>query len=188
MFHIKISLCLRTKFKYWILVLDCALAAKPKILCLHGGGQTAYGKVHIDHLVVILIVNVNIVSKNLQDFIEITMWIFHSFQRMEGMKDLMNWLPEFEFVFGSSPYKGIDFETQRKPIWDKKVVIQNLQVNAYANCFKVIKGNVWIRDPPGGKDHPTTDPHWADESIEYLDMMQKTEGPFYAVLGYSQGC
>ena len=36
---------------------------------------------------------------------------------MQGIQDLMYWLPEFEFVFGSSPYKG----------------------------------NVWIRDPPGGK-------------------------------------
>ena len=63
--------------------------AKPKILCLHGGGQTAWG-----------------------------------FSHMKGMTDLVEALPEFEFVFASAPDPN----------------------------------HVWIRDPPGGKDEPTTDP------------------------------
>ena len=63
--------------------------AKPKILCLHGGGQTAWG-----------------------------------FSHMKGMTDLVEALPEFEFVFASSPDPN----------------------------------HVWIRDPPNGKDEPTTDP------------------------------
>lgn len=46
---------------------------------------------------------------------------------------------------------------------------------------------VWIRDPPGGKDEPTTDPNWAQESMERLDEIVKTQGPFYGILGYSQG-
>jgi len=47
--------------------------------------------------------------------------------------------------------------------------------------------NVWIRDPPGGKGEPTTDRDWADASIDYLDQIVEEQGPFYAILGYSQG-
>lgn len=47
--------------------------------------------------------------------------------------------------------------------------------------------NVWIRDPPGGKGQPTTDRDWADASISYLDQIVEQEGPFHAILGYSQG-
>ena len=41
--------------------------------------------------------------------------------------------------------------------------------------------NVWIRDPPGGKGEPTTDPDWADLSIDYLDQVVENDGPFYAI-------
>ena len=37
------------------------------------------------------------------------------------------------------------------------------------------------------KGEPTTDPNWADLSISYLDQMVEDNGPFYAILGYSQG-
>ncbi|MAF93369.1 hypothetical protein CMO85_01740 [Candidatus Woesearchaeota archaeon] len=47
--------------------------------------------------------------------------------------------------------------------------------------------DVWIRDPPGGKGEPTTDRDWADNSIAYLDQLVEEQGPFYAILGYSQG-
>ena len=47
--------------------------------------------------------------------------------------------------------------------------------------------NVWIRDPPGGKGEPTTDPDWADTSISYLDQIVEQQGPFHGILGYSQG-
>ena len=46
---------------------------------------------------------------------------------------------------------------------------------------------VWIQDPPGGKDDPTTDPNWANDSIEYLDNVVAQQGPFFGILGYSQG-
>ena len=47
--------------------------------------------------------------------------------------------------------------------------------------------NVWIQDPPNGKGDPTTDPDWADDSIVYLDNLVSQEGPFFGILGYSQG-
>ncbi|MDB4841486.1 hypothetical protein OAH73_02755 [Planktomarina sp.] len=47
--------------------------------------------------------------------------------------------------------------------------------------------NLWIQDPPGGKGDPTTDPNWADDSIAYLDNFVSQEGPFFGILGYSQG-
>ena len=31
--------------------------------------------------------------------------------------------------------------------------------------------NVWMQDPPYGKNYPTTDPDWADDSISYLDSL-----------------
>jgi len=46
---------------------------------------------------------------------------------------------------------------------------------------------LWIRDPPGGKDEPTTDPDWASRSIDYLNNIVEEKGPFYGILGYSQG-
>jgi len=48
-------------------------------------------------------------------------------------------------------------------------------------------GDVWVRDPPGGKEEGTTDPGWADDSINYLDNYIEQNGPFYAILGFSQG-
>ena len=91
---------------------------RPKILALHGGGETANG-----------------------------------LRNQQGTQDLMDALPGFDFVFASTPENN----------------------------------NVWIKDPPGGKGEPTTDPNWADLSISYLDQMVEDNGPFYAILGYSQG-
>tara|TARA_B110000444_G_scaffold60463_1_gene56430 strand:+ start:77031 stop:79952 length:2922 start_codon:yes stop_codon:yes gene_type:complete len=71
----------------------------------------------------------------------------------QGMQDLVDALPEFEFIFASTPESG----------------------------------NVWYQDPPGGKGEPTTDPDWADLSIAYLDQMVLDNGPFYGLIGYSQG-
>ncbi|MED5308780.1 MAG: YHYH protein, partial [Candidatus Thermoplasmatota archaeon] len=93
-------------------------STRPKILALHGGGETANG-----------------------------------LRNQQGTQDLMNALPGFDFVFASTPESN----------------------------------NVWIKDPPGGKGEPTTDPDWADLSISYLDQMVEDNGPFYAILGYSQG-
>ena len=48
-------------------------------------------------------------------------------------------------------------------------------------------GGLWMRDPPGGKSKPTTDPDWAAESIGILNSILEEQGPFYGILGYSQG-
>ena len=76
-----------------------------------------------------------------------------SFQNQQGMQDLRNALPEFEFIFAQSPEQG----------------------------------GVWINDVPGGKDSYTEDRDWADSSINYLDNFVENNGPFNAILGYSQG-
>jgi len=110
---------LQTKIHTTVMMLLFSLAAsqRPKILCLHGGGQPAQG---------------------LQ-------------QAMRGIEEELS--GEFEFVYATAP-------------------------NA---------GNLWIRDPPGGKGEPTTDPGWADESIAVIDEIVNSQGPFYGILGYSQG-
>ena len=46
---------------------------------------------------------------------------------------------------------------------------------------------VWIRDPPGGKGEPTTDPAWADDTFAFLDQVVADQGPFAGIMGYSQG-
>ena len=38
------------------------------------------------------------------------------------------------------------------------------------------------------RDRPNEDRGWADLSIEYLDGIVEEYGPFYGILGYSQGC
>ena len=50
-----------------------------------------------------------------------------------------------------------------------------------------IAGGVWYNDPPGGGKDPTYDPNWADVSVNYLNNFIETNGPFDAILGYSQG-
>ena len=85
----KLSSFIFNPFVIYALPLENDSKAKPKILCLHGGGQTAWG-----------------------------------FEHMKGVTDLVAALPEFEFVFASAPDPN----------------------------------HVWIRDPPNGKDEPTTDP------------------------------
>ena len=50
------------------------------------------------------------------------------------------------------------------------------------------RGNLWLRDVPGGdKSESTTDPEWAATSVAYLTGIVSKEGPFYAILGFSQG-
>ena len=48
-------------------------------------------------------------------------------------------------------------------------------------------GNLWVPDPPGGKGDPTTDPNVAQDSMLALDTIVNAQGPFDAILGYSQG-
>ena len=74
-----------------------------------------------------------------------------------GVADIANALPEYEFVYANGAY--------------------GISQNSY----------VWIPDPPGGKGEPTTDPGWADESIQVLDDILEAQGPFHGILGYSQG-
>jgi predicted esterase len=50
-----------------------------------------------------------------------------------------------------------------------------------------VSGGVWYNDPPGGGKDPTYDPNWADVSVNYLDEFIENNGPFDAILGYSQG-
>ena len=75
------------------------------------------------------------------------------FQNQQGMQDLIEALPDFEFIFAETPEEG----------------------------------GVWVLDPPGGKEQGTNDPNWADASINYLDDFIAENGPFYGLLGYSQG-
>ena len=50
-----------------------------------------------------------------------------------------------------------------------------------------VANGVWYEDPPGGKGNPTTDPNWANVSIQYLDGLIATHGTFVGLIGYSQG-
>jgi pimeloyl-ACP methyl ester carboxylesterase len=76
-----------------------------------------------------------------------------SLQYQSGMQDLIETLPDCEFIFASSP----------------------------------VSGGVWYNDPPGGGKDPTYDPNWADVSVNYLNDFIEANGPFDAILGYSQG-
>merc|ERR1719498_1649864 len=48
-------------------------------------------------------------------------------------------------------------------------------------------GSLWIRDPPNGKGELTTDPDWAAASVKHLNEVVQNQGPFFGILGYSQG-
>jgi predicted esterase len=49
-------------------------------------------------------------------------------------------------------------------------------------------GALWVPDPPGGKSATTpTDANYADQSFALLDGIVAGQGPFHGILGYSQG-
>jgi len=48
-------------------------------------------------------------------------------------------------------------------------------------------GGLWMKDPPGGKSNPTMDADWDALSLQQLDDLVATQGPFYALYGFSQG-
>lgn len=74
-----------------------------------------------------------------------------------GIRDLEAALPDFQLVFADGAYDGGGGT------------------------------RLWIRDPPGGKSSATTDPSWADASIQALENIRTNSGPFVGILGYSQG-
>ena len=49
------------------------------------------------------------------------------------------------------------------------------------------QSGLWMRDPPGGKGSPTEDEEWASVAVGHLDEIVRSQGPFYGILGYSQG-
>ena len=58
---------------------------------------------------------------------------------------------------------------------------------AFASASASAEGtNLWLRDSPS-KSSPTTDPNWAAATTTYLDELVATQGPFFGILGYSQG-
>ena len=71
--------------------------------------------------------------------------------------------------------------------------MKNLMASLDSNKYEFVFANtpenngVWIKDPPGGKEKPTTNESWADLSIQDLNDFIRLQGPFYAILGYSQG-
>ena len=73
------------------------------------------------------------------------------------MGDLEGALPEYDFVYANAAYSD------------------------------GAGGYLWILDPPGGKDDPTTDPDFAADSVQTLDEIVETQGPFAGIVGYSQG-
>ena len=50
-------------------------------------------------------------------------------------------------------------------------------------------GGVWIPDPPssGGAKGTSTDANWDSDSTALVDGVVREQGPFYGILGYSQG-
>lgn len=74
-----------------------------------------------------------------------------------GMQKLINSLQNYEFEFIDSP---------RTPLGYTKI---------------------WWDDPPGGKGEPTNDRNWANTSIKFITNYIINNGPFYGLLGYSQG-
>jgi len=58
----------------------------------------------------------------------------------------------------------------------------------YAQGGYAVDGDnyLWMPDPPS-KDEPTTSPNVAKKSIKRLNRILDEQGPFYAIMGYSQG-
>jgi predicted esterase len=95
----------------------------------------------------------------------------NGFKLSRGMRDLEEALPEFEFVYAEGGYPTKD-DGKRKLLQKRR-----LQKDG---------GFLWIPDPPN-KNQPTTSPKIADDSLANLNQILEEQGPFYGLLGYSQG-
>ena len=65
--------------------------------------------------------------------------------------------------------------------------LQSALGSNYEFVFPSAPGRLWFRDAPGGKNQGTTDPNWAADSKAVLDRIVQEQGPFYGILGFSQG-
>jgi hypothetical protein len=57
----------------------------------------------------------------------------------------------------------------------------------YASIGSPSTPETWIDDPPGGKGQATTDPNHASAMVTALNTVVTNQGPFWGILGYSQG-
>lgn len=77
---------------------------------------------------------------------------------------------------------GADFSRQQG-VRDLAAALPQFEF-VFANAPEA--GGLWLLDPPS-KAQPTTDSNWAGRSISYLDSFVAEHGPFYGLMGYSQG-
>lgn len=96
------------------------------------------------------------------------------FQKSKGMVDLEAALPEFEFVYAEGGFRVATSKARNKQ-----------SLNAQKDKGES-ESFLWIPDPPS-KDEPTTSPNVANASIVNLSNIVDEQGPFYAILGFSQG-
>ena len=80
-----------------------------------------------------------------------------SFRQASGMAALENSFPNVEFVYPDGGFPGTG------------------------------SNRLWVPDPPGGKGEPTSNPNVAAASMQVLDNIVQNQGPFFGILGYSQG-
>lgn len=141
---------------------------RPKLLALHGGGGSA---------------------TSLRDQL--------------GMQDLMASLPQFDFVFAIAPEEGgvwlrdspggkdhgdesnNDGGDTEDGLWGDKEDGDWLNWNGDKEKKKGREKTK--KQNKQAKKGATTDEGWADLSISYIDQMVASQGPFYGLLGYSQG-
>ena len=57
----------------------------------------------------------------------------------------------------------------------------------YASIGGPTDGETWWDDPSGGKGQPTTDPDHASAMVAALNTIRTNHGPFWGLIGYSQG-
>ena len=148
-----------------------AQGMKKKILCLHGGGSSG-----------------------------------PAFQSQTGMKNLMASLDsnKYEFVFANTPEnngvwikdppggkEGIatnssdDKESEKDTGGVCSTKKDKATCNAESGCTWYDEYNMcWTETK---RRRLSTDSLWAQMSMNYLDSIIATQGPFYAILGYSQG-
>lgn len=100
-----------------------------------------------------------------------------------GMRDLEEALPEFEFVYANGGYPVEEDDKSIKKFKKKKTRKRKL---LQKRRLQKDGGFLWIPDPPS-KLQPSTSPNYADDSIEILDQILEEQGPFYGLLGFSQG-
>lgn len=120
-------------------------------------------------------------SNNTQDFINEMRFNANANNNIDN--DISNKKRILVLHGGGDSSEGIKNQQGMKDLMNSEVLDDNYE---FVFIDSPLDGGVWWNDSPSKKEK-TTDTEWANISITFLTDYIENNGPFYGILGYSQG-